>query len=220
MHDPQKAEDLVDNICRGDVTASIIKDLRKPIQDAFSSIIIIAFTLPSNTRKKAEATIADATVFINKIESGQPPDMDKIPEYAGSYITSLLSSFNAGLPNSRGTATNAPTCSVTRSIITKNRLTTKVVATIDSSYKPSSTRVFPLHSSIPKVTAPNGPANSSLPTTDLSNISRSFASMPSAIPEGQTPNLGARISSYSFDSTSIVLWAVTILSVFGVAVFF
>lgn len=180
---------------------TIIKDLPEEIQDAFIKMIQIYHSNGQLDEDQSTAdAVADARDLFNDIESTVALSDIKIP--GGADSTSA-----------------AQSCLLASSLAPTKIYVTSQMATSTVSSKTSSTHTASNGAFIPKVTPSKFPASSSLPITAFSNISRSSSPVPSTIPEAQTANLGNRIAPRPFESTSIGICVVTVLSAFGVALF-
>ncbi|MCJ1262403.1 hypothetical protein MMC22_002273 [Lobaria immixta] len=226
------AKDFVEKIRKGG-SPQLIQHLDPKIKQAFSEMIRFAYIMPEEL-KAAEAAVTGVVDFFNDIESGDNfSDNDKIHPDDMSTMSSLLADMSTGFPSGSDATmpvTTCVACSASAQTISclplpgaNNKGTISVaprtVTTISTpSKKLSTTRTQSPGKSVPTIRPSKVPANTSLPTPPFLNNSSSFSAGPSTTPDQQTPNLGSRMTSRPFESTSIGICAVTILGILGVVV--
>lgn len=215
-----EAKDFVEKIA-DKKTPPIIKDLseksQQKIQHEFSDIFRLIHKNMSGTEHISEAAITGAVDSFNDINrKNSASDIDKIPTITFSDIAPLFAGFTNELTTTHATK---PCLAADSSTSTKHHPTRETVFSTYSVEKSTSTRTASKQNSTHRVTPPTVSASSYLPTSAVSNISRSFSPVPSSIPEPQSANLGTRTTSRPFESKSIGICAVTILGVLGLAVF-
>lgn len=108
--DADAAENFVSQLVQGQVP-DLIKDLPEEIQGAFSDVLNIAETLPTEILGAAEAIVTDAANLFNDIENGNiVSDLEQIPGIVVSDITAGWGDFTSGLVDAWDEATDGIAC--------------------------------------------------------------------------------------------------------------
>lgn len=147
----------------------------------------------------------------------------------GSYqsITSVFNEIGAGAKSTCPAESCAPSTSSTRlcPLPTYGPLTVTIPAPLTVTLTNRSKNATSTPASVPQkshhkvTTMPSVLKSSSSPSTAFLNTSSPFSPEPTVTSGSQHENFGSKIASYPFGSTSIGVWAVIILGIFGVAVF-
>lgn len=214
-----EAEHFVKQIIDDDQVPSIIRSMPPEFRSAFTKIIHAAYNLQEHSRGIAQASISSAVSFFDDFENGN------LRSDINQRITSVFAEIGAGPTR----ACQAEYCAASTSSTQSCSLPTNVPMTINISAlptetnnnsftKPASTHTALSKKSTPKVTMSSVPQSSSSPSSALSNISRPLSPVPTETPGSQHANFGSKIAFYPLGSTSIGVWAVIILGIFGVAI--
>ena len=108
--DADQAQQFVQQIEAGQVPA-IIQDLPSEVISAFSDILGIFVTLPTQLIGAAEAAITEAANLFNDIETGAiVSDIENIPGIVVSDVTSAWGDLTSGLEGDWTAATSAIAC--------------------------------------------------------------------------------------------------------------
>lgn len=174
----------------------------------FSKVIHAAYSLPEKSRGEVYyAHISGVMSFFSDIKTGMPSTG------IDPGITSVFDEFSAGpQTQSCGRPTFGPLTMRIPPPLT-------VTPTNRSQNATSTPASLPRKSHHKVTTVPSVLKSSSSPSTAFLNTSSPFSPEPTVTPGSQHANFGSKIASYPFGSTSIGVWAVIILGIFGVAVF-